>query len=82
VEHRRCRLRLAVRGDKIIRTRGGAAHPAVTLTATNSALANLVTGRQSVAEAIQHGQIRVKGSKTAIRQMFTVIGFPLLRLGS
>jgi DNA-binding HxlR family transcriptional regulator len=72
---------LAVRDDKIIRTRGRAARPAVTLTATNSTLANVVTGRQSVAEAVEQGHIRLKGSKTAIRRMFTVIGFPLVRLG-
>jgi putative sterol carrier protein len=72
---------LAVRGDKIIRTPGRAAHPAVTLTASNPTLANLVTGRQSVAEAIEHGHIALKGSKTAIRRMFDVIGFPLIRLG-
>jgi len=74
-------LELAVRGDKIIRTPGRAAHPAVTLTATNATIASLVTGRQSVAEAIEHGHITLKGSKTAMRRMFDVIGFPLVRLG-
>jgi hypothetical protein len=74
-------LELAVRGDKIIRTPGRAAHPTVTLTATNATIASLVTGRQSVAEAIEHGHITLKGSKTAIRRMFDVIGFPLVRLG-
>src|SRR5215469_10033715 len=72
---------LAVHGDKIIRTPGRAAHPAVTLTASNPALARLVTGRQSVAEAIEHGHITLKGSKTAIQRMFDVTGFPLIRLG-
>jgi DNA-binding HxlR family transcriptional regulator len=74
-------LELGVRGDKIIRTPGRATHPAVTLTATNAALANLVTGRQTVAEAIEDGHIKLKGSKTAIRRMFDVTGFPLVRLG-
>jgi len=72
---------LAVRGDKIIRTPGRTARPAVTLTAGNSTLANLVTGRQTVAEAIEHGHIKLSGSKTAIRRMFNVTGFPLVRLG-
>jgi DNA-binding HxlR family transcriptional regulator len=72
---------LAVRGDKIIRTPGRAARPAVTLTATSAALAGLVTGRQSVAETIEHGHITLRGSKTAIGRMFHVIGFPLVRLG-
>ena len=72
---------LAVRGDKIIRTPGRPAHPAVTLTASNSTLASLVTGRQTVAEALEHGHITLKGSKTAIRRMFHVTGFPLIRLG-
>jgi DNA-binding HxlR family transcriptional regulator len=74
-------LELAVHADKIIRTPGRAAHPAVTLTATNATLASLVTGRQTVAEAIEHGHIKLKGSKTAIRRMFDVTGFPLVRLG-
>jgi len=73
---------LAVRGDKIIRTPGRTpGRPAVTLTASNATLASLVTGEQSVAEAIEHGHITLKGSKTAIRRMFHVIGFPLVRLG-
>jgi DNA-binding HxlR family transcriptional regulator/putative sterol carrier protein len=72
---------LAVRGDTLTRTRGRAIRPAVTLTASNSSLANLVTGSQSVSEAIQEGHIRLKGSKAATRRMFTVIGFPLVRLG-
>ena len=74
-------LELAVRGDKIIRTAGRAARPAVTLTATNATLATLVTGRHSVAEAIEHGHIKLKGSKTAVRRMFHVLGFPLVRVG-
>ena len=63
--------------------RGGAdaARPAVTLTASNTMLADLITGRQSVAEAIEHGHIKLTGSKTARRRMFDVIGFPLVRLG-
>ena len=73
---------LAVRDDKIIRTPGRAARPAVTLTASNTTLASLVTGRQSVAEAIEQGHLKLKGSKTSVRRMFEVTGFPLVRLGS
>ena len=54
----------------------------MTLTASNTTLASLVTGRQSVAEAIERDHIRLKGPKTAIRRMFDVLGFPLVRLGS
>jgi DNA-binding HxlR family transcriptional regulator/putative sterol carrier protein len=72
---------LAVRADKIIRTPGQAAHPVVTLTASSTTLASLVTGRQTVAEAIERGHIELKGPKTATRRMFDVIGFPLIRLG-
>jgi DNA-binding HxlR family transcriptional regulator len=72
---------LAVHGDKIIRTPGPPTCPAVTLTASNTTLASLVTGEQSVAEAIEHGHLTLKGSETAIRRMFHVIGFPLVRLG-
>ena len=63
-------------------TAGRAAHPAVTLTTSNTTLAGLVTGRQSVAEAIEQGHLKLKGSKTAVRRMFDVTGFPLVRLGS
>ena len=72
---------LAVRGDKIIRTPGRAARPAVALTASSAPLASLVTGKQSVAEAIERDHIELRGSKTATRRMFNVIGFPLVRLG-
>jgi DNA-binding HxlR family transcriptional regulator/putative sterol carrier protein len=72
---------LAVQGDKLVRTPGRCARPAVTLMATNSALADLVTGRRSVAEAVESGHLELKGSKAAIRRMFEVIGFPLVRLG-
>ncbi len=73
---------LAVRGAKIIRTPGRAARPAVTLTASNAALADLVTGRQSVSEAVERGHIALEGSTTAVWRMFRVIGFPLIRLES
>ena len=72
---------LAVRAGTIIRTPGRAARPVVTLTASTTALARLVTGRQTVAEAIEHGHITLDGPETAIRRMFDVIGFPLVRLG-
>jgi DNA-binding HxlR family transcriptional regulator len=72
---------LAVRDEKLVRTPGRATHPAVTLTASRAALADIVTGRASVAEMIQDRRIRLKGSKAAIRRMFAVVGFPLARLG-
>jgi DNA-binding HxlR family transcriptional regulator len=72
---------LAVRDEKLVRTPGRAMHPAVTLTATSAALADIVTGRGSVADMIQDRRIRLKGSKAAIRRMFAVVGFPLTRLG-
>ena len=81
------RYQLTERGARLgpviggLATWGLALLTAVTLTASNLALASLVTGRQSVAEAIEHGHITLKGSKTAIRRMFHVIGFPLVRLG-
>lgn len=71
---------LAVHGDKIIRTPGRPPrrdthreHPGAGQPRHRQ--------RQSVAEAIEDGHITLKGSKTAIRRMFDVIGFPLVRLG-
>jgi DNA-binding HxlR family transcriptional regulator/putative sterol carrier protein len=72
---------LTVQRDKLTRTRGRCARPAVTLMATNAALADVVTGRRSVTEAIESGQLELKGPKAARRRMFEVIGFPLVRLG-
>jgi len=72
---------LAVEGGGLIRTPGRCARPAVTLIATNAALADVVTGRRSVTEAIDGSQLELKGSKAARRRMFEVIGFPLVRLG-
>jgi DNA-binding HxlR family transcriptional regulator len=72
---------LAVRDEKLVRTPGPATHPAVTLTASSTALADIVTGRASVAEMIHDQRIRLKGSKAAIKRMFAVVGFPLARLG-
>jgi DNA-binding HxlR family transcriptional regulator len=72
-------LEIAVHGNKIIRRLGLAADPAVILTASNSELASLVIGQQSLAEAIEHGRIMLKGSHTAILRMFKVIGFSLIR---
>jgi DNA-binding HxlR family transcriptional regulator len=72
---------LAVRGDELVRTPGRATAPAATLTASTPALADIVTGKRSVAEMMESGQIRLKGSKAAIRRMFAVVGFPLARLG-
>jgi DNA-binding HxlR family transcriptional regulator len=72
---------LTVNGTELIRTRGRAANPAVTLKASNAALADIVTGRRSVAEAVDAKQLQLKGSKRAIERMFSVIGFPLVRLG-
>src|SRR6516225_2622625 len=72
---------LAVRDETLVRTPGRATHPAVTLTASSTALADIVTGRASVAEMIEDQRIRLKGSKAAIKRMFAVVGFPLARLG-
>jgi DNA-binding HxlR family transcriptional regulator len=72
---------LAVRGDKLVRTPGRATDPAATLTAGTPALGDIVTGRRSVAELMEEGQVRLKGSRVAIRRMFVVVGFPLARLG-
>jgi DNA-binding HxlR family transcriptional regulator len=72
---------LAVWGDKLVRTPGRATRPAVTLTANTTALGDIVTGRRSITELIDDGQIQLKGSRAAIGRMFAVVGFPLARLG-
>lgn len=72
---------LAVRGSTLIRTRGPAAHPAVSFSATGATVADIARGQIAVAEAASRSDVRLAGSEEAIARMFAIVGFPLARLG-
>jgi DNA-binding HxlR family transcriptional regulator len=72
---------LAAHDHQVIRTRGRAARPVLTFTTSSTTLASIVTGRMSVAEAVEAGEVQLKGPRQALRRMFSVLGFPLVRIG-
>ncbi len=73
---------LAVSGDSLVRTRGPARDPAVTLTTTSAVFDSVLAGERTLADAIAAGDFELTSSPDAIERMFTAIGFPahLLRL--
>jgi DNA-binding HxlR family transcriptional regulator len=71
---------LAAHNRQIIRTRGRAARPVVVFKTSNTTFASILTGEVSVAEAIEAGEVRFRGSRQALRRMFSVLGFPFVRV--
>jgi DNA-binding HxlR family transcriptional regulator len=72
---------LAVKGCQLIRTAGRATQPAVTFKTSSSTLGAIYCRRTTVAEAIEQGEARLRGSRTAFRRMFGIVGFPSEALG-
>jgi len=72
---------LAASGTELIRTRGRSTRPAATFKADSATVGAIVLGQITVAEAVERRQVQLKGSKRAIERMFTVVGFPLARMG-
>jgi DNA-binding HxlR family transcriptional regulator len=71
---------LAVRGCHLTRTPGRANRPHATFVASTATLSEIVRGQISVADAIDHGLVKAKGSPEAIRRMFVSLGFPLAQV--
>jgi len=71
---------LTVRNHQVIRTRCRCARPTVIFKTSNSTFASIVTGKVSVAEAIEARGVEFKGSKQALHRMFSVLGFPFVRV--
>ena len=67
---------LTVSGCSIVRTRGPARDPVVTLTTTGSVLEAIVSGAQTAAEAVTAGSLELTGPRDATERMFIVTGFP------
>ena len=67
---------LVVSGRSLVRTRGPAHAPVVTMVTTTPVLSALAGGTISVAEAVASGELVLTGPKEAIRRMFIVTGLP------
>lgn len=71
---------LEARGCQLIRTPGRATRPRVNFVTTAATLTDIIRGQISVAHAIDHGLVKVKGSPEAIRRMFASLGFPMTQV--
>lgn len=76
------RFELAVSGRSVIRTRGPARNPVVTLAATSAAFDSILAGERTVADAVAAGDIELMGAPDAVERMLTAVGFPTYLLGS
>jgi DNA-binding HxlR family transcriptional regulator len=65
---------LAVSGATLTRTAGRAQHPVAWFETSERTYGLIITGQQSLADAVAGGEARVRGSKKAIRRMFAVVG--------
>jgi DNA-binding HxlR family transcriptional regulator len=72
---------LAVSGCSVVRTRGPARNPIVTLSASSAAFDSVLAGKRTLADATVAGDIELVGSPEAIERMFTAVGFPAHLLG-
>jgi len=72
---------LAAHDRQLTRTPGRAARPVVKFKTSKAIFASILTGEVSVAEAVEAGEVRFKGSRQALRRMFSVLGFPFVRVG-
>lgn len=67
---------LAVAGRSVMRIRGPARNPVVTLAASGAALDSILAGQRTLAEAAAAGDVTLSGTPDAIKRMLTAIGFP------
>jgi DNA-binding HxlR family transcriptional regulator len=67
---------LSVSGRLLTRTPGPARDPIVTLSLTRSALASILAGKRTIAEAAKAKQVTLTGPPDAIGRMFLITGFP------
>ena len=66
---------LSVSGRSLTRTPGAARKPVVKLTMTHEALDSILTGRRTIAEAVEAKDVKLTGSRDAIKRMFLITGF-------
>lgn len=65
---------LAVRGSNLVQRLGRVEQPVVSFKTSSATYQALMCGRLSVADALGRGEVQIKGSKSAIRRMFAIIG--------
>ena len=71
---------VTARNHQLIRTPGRAERPVVIFKTSHATFASILTGDVSVAEAVESGEVRFKGSRQALQRMFSVLGFPFVRV--
>ena len=67
---------LSVSGRSLTRTPGPARKPVVKLSMTRAALDSILTGKRTIAEAVQTKEVKLTGPRDAVRRMFLITGFP------
>jgi DNA-binding HxlR family transcriptional regulator len=67
---------LVVSGRSLVRSRGPARNPIVTMVTTTAVLSRLASGETSVPRAVESGDLVLSGPEDAIRRMFVVTGLP------
>ena len=69
-------FQLSVSGRSLTRTPGRARKPIATLSMGRSALDRVLTGRGTIADAVNANEVTLTGPPEAIRRMFLITGFP------
>jgi DNA-binding HxlR family transcriptional regulator len=67
---------LSVTGRSLTRTPGPARNPVVRLSLTREALDSTLAGKRTIAEAVKAKDVKLTGSRDAIKRMFRITGFP------
>jgi DNA-binding HxlR family transcriptional regulator len=67
---------LSVTGRALTRTPGPARNPVVKLSLTREALDSILAGKRTIAEAVKAKDVKLTGSRDAIKRMFQITGFP------
>ena len=67
---------LSVSGRSLTRTPGPARKPVVKLSMTREALDSILTGKRTIADAVNAKDVTLTGPGDAIKRMFLITGFP------
>jgi DNA-binding HxlR family transcriptional regulator len=67
---------LSVSGRSLTRTPGPARKPVVRLSMTREALDSILTGKRTLADAVNANDVELTGPRDAIERMFLITGFP------
>ena len=67
---------LSVSGRSLTRTPGPARKPVAKLSMTREALDSILTGKRTIADAVNAKDVKLTGPGDAIKRMFLITGFP------